>query len=49
MIADLVLLDKNPLEDMANIRTIHAVLKEGRLLDKKTRETILEDIALKMR
>ncbi|MBI2189158.1 MAG: amidohydrolase family protein [Acidobacteria bacterium] len=33
--ADLVLLDGNPLEDIANVRRIHAVVVAGRLLERK--------------
>jgi imidazolonepropionase-like amidohydrolase len=32
--ADLVLLDANPLDDIANVRRIHAVVMNGRLLDR---------------
>jgi imidazolonepropionase-like amidohydrolase len=32
--ADLVLLDANPLDDIANVRRIHAVILGGRLLDR---------------
>jgi imidazolonepropionase-like amidohydrolase len=32
--ADLVLLDANPLDDVANVRRIHAVVMNGRVLDR---------------
>ena len=32
--ADLVLLDANPLEDIANVQRIHAVIINGRLFDR---------------
>jgi imidazolonepropionase-like amidohydrolase len=30
--ADALVLDENPLDDISNIRTIHAVLRDGRVL-----------------
>jgi hypothetical protein len=39
--ADLVLLDANPLEDIANTRQIAAVVVDGRLLEKSILETLL--------
>jgi imidazolonepropionase-like amidohydrolase len=33
-IADLVILDKNPLESAHNYRSIHAVIKDGRIIDR---------------
>lgn len=35
-LADLVLLDANPLDDITNVRKIHAVVADGRLLDRAT-------------
>ena len=32
-IADLVVLDANPLEDARNYRSIHLVIKDGRVVD----------------
>ena len=32
-LADLVILDKNPLDDAKNYRTIHSVIKEGQVID----------------
>jgi hypothetical protein len=42
--ADLVLLDKNPLEDIRNSRTINAVITNGKLLDRLTLDIILQSI-----
>jgi imidazolonepropionase-like amidohydrolase len=39
--ADLVLLDANPLEDIGNVRRIHAVMVRGRLLDRQALDGIL--------
>ena len=39
--ADLVLLDANPLTDVANVRRIRAVVLGGRLLDRTALETLL--------
>ncbi len=43
--ADLVLLSKNPLEDIANSTTIEGVMIRGRWMDKRMREVGLADIA----
>ena len=43
-IADLVLLDANPLDDIRNTRRIHAVIINGRLLEKKTLDKMLEQV-----
>lgn len=40
--ADLVLLDANPLEDIANTRRIHAVFLAGRLYDRPRLDALLE-------
>lgn len=42
-IADLVLLDANPLEDIRNTRRIHAVVANGRLLDRTTLDRLLAE------
>ena len=42
MLADLVLLDANPLEDISNTRRIHAVIRDGKLHDLKALEGMLE-------
>jgi len=39
--ADLVLLDANPLMDIANVRRIHAVVVAGRLLERKEFDEVL--------
>ncbi|WP_420573323.1 amidohydrolase family protein [Kordia sp.] len=39
--ADLVLLDKNPLEDIDNTRTIQAVITNGKYLDRTTLDNML--------
>jgi imidazolonepropionase-like amidohydrolase len=44
MRADLVLLDANPLESIANSRRINAVMTTGRLFDRKTLDQMLADI-----
>lgn len=40
-IADLVLLDANPLEDIANTKRIRAVIQGGRFLDRRTLDGLL--------
>ena len=40
--ADLVLLTKNPLDDIKNTRTINSVISNGKLLDRKTLDRILK-------
>lgn len=40
--ADLVLLDKNPLEDIRNTRTINAVITNGKLLERSVLDRILQ-------
>lgn len=42
--ADLVLLDANPLEDIRNTRRIEAVVLDGRLLDREELDRILEGV-----
>ena len=43
-LADLVLLDRNPLADINNTRKINAVVLNGRLLDRKTLDKLLADV-----
>jgi imidazolonepropionase-like amidohydrolase len=43
-LADLVLLDANPLENIGNTRKIRAVVVNGRILDRKTLDTTLDQI-----
>jgi imidazolonepropionase-like amidohydrolase len=44
-IADLVLLDANPLDDIHNTRRISAVILNGRLLDRAALDTMLSKVA----
>lgn len=41
-LADLVLLDANPLDDIQNIRKIHAVVQNGRFLPKETLDKLAQ-------
>ena len=43
--ADLVLVDENPLADVANVRSIAGVMVSGRWIPKKEIDTMLEQIA----
>ncbi|MGK2935539.1 MAG: amidohydrolase family protein [Gemmatimonadaceae bacterium] len=43
-LADLVLLDADPLSDIRNTRRVHAVVLNGRLLDRAALDAILEDV-----
>ncbi len=43
-IASLVLLEKNPLEDIANTSTIAAVFQRGQMYDKESLEKMLSDV-----
>jgi imidazolonepropionase-like amidohydrolase len=43
-IADLVLLDANPLQDIRNTRRIHAVMINGRLLERKALDKLLAQV-----
>jgi imidazolonepropionase-like amidohydrolase len=43
-LADLVLLDANPLTDIANTRRIRAVIVNGRLLDRAAMDALLADV-----
>ena len=43
--ADLVLVDENPLADIANVRTIAGVMVNGRWIPKKEIDSMLEQIA----
>jgi imidazolonepropionase-like amidohydrolase len=40
--ADLVLLDANPLSDIRNIRRVHAVVRDGKLLDRAALDVLLD-------
>lgn len=43
-IADLLLLDKNPLEDITNTRSIHAVIVNGTIFKKKDLDEMKKDV-----
>jgi imidazolonepropionase-like amidohydrolase len=43
-LADLVLLDANPLEDISNTKKISAVIKDGRYLSRESLDKILADV-----
>ncbi|MEC8178356.1 MAG: amidohydrolase family protein, partial [Pseudomonadota bacterium] len=47
--ADLVLLDADPLEDIANTREIAAVIRDGRYLDREELDTLLVDLVARNR
>lgn len=47
-VADLVLLDANPLEDILNTKRIFAVLSAGRFLDREGLDRLLADVADKV-
>jgi len=42
-LADLVILDANPLQDIKNTQKIHAVIMNGRLLNRKQLDRLLEE------
>jgi len=42
MLADLVLLDRNPLDDIANTRTVRSVVLRGRLLDRVELDRLID-------
>ena len=44
-LADLVLLDANPLQNIANTQRINAVIVNGRLMDRKTLDDLLAQMA----
>lgn len=44
-LADLVLLDANPLQDIANTQRINAVVVNGRMMDRKTLDDLLAQMA----
>lgn len=48
-VADLVLLDANPLEDIANTQWINAVVLNGRLLDRVALDAMLAEVERTMR
>jgi imidazolonepropionase-like amidohydrolase len=48
-LAELVLLDADPLTDITNVQRIHAVVHEGRLLDRHALDEELDRAAAKIR
>ena len=44
-IADMVLLRKNPLEDISNSQSIEAVIKNGRVIDRPLLDQMLDDLS----
>ena len=44
-IADLILLNENPLEDIANTKDIFAVIKDGNFIDKARLDQIQKEIS----
>jgi len=44
-LADLVLLDANPLEDIKNTRKIAAVVLSGRLIERAELDQVLNEVA----
>ena len=47
MLADLVLLNANPLEDIRNTRRIHAVIRDGKLHDRQALEEMMAELEAK--
>lgn len=43
--ADLLLLDADPLTDIANTRSISAAVYRGTLLERRARETLMDSMA----
>jgi imidazolonepropionase-like amidohydrolase len=48
-LADLVLLDANPLQDISNTRKINAVMVNGRYLSKESLQKMLSDVESKVK
>jgi imidazolonepropionase-like amidohydrolase len=44
-LSDLVLLDADPLADISNTRKIRAVVANGRMFDRRTLDTMLDQVA----
>lgn len=44
MLADLVILDANPLENIQNTKKINSVIKQGKLYDRKTLDNIIHKL-----
>lgn len=47
-VADLVVLDADPLADIANVQRINAVVREGRLLDRAALDKVLDQAASRL-
>ena len=43
-VADILILDKNPLENIDNLKKINTVIKSGRVYDRKSLDTMLENL-----
>ncbi len=43
-LADLVILDANPLADIRNVRSVHAVILNGRFLDRKSLDEAMKKL-----
>ncbi|PZX66768.1 amidohydrolase family protein [Salegentibacter mishustinae] len=43
-VADILILDKNPLENIDNLKKINTVIKSGRVYDRKSLNTMLENL-----
>lgn len=43
-LADILIVDKDPLEDIANTRRIHSVVSKGQLLDRQALDQVLQDV-----
>ena len=41
-IADLIILDKNPLKSISNTKSIHAVIKEGNLMNRSYLDSLIK-------
>jgi len=47
MLADLVILDANPLEDINNTKRINAVFKQGNYFNRNKLDAILKNVSEK--
>ena len=43
-VADILILDKNPLENIDNLKKINTVIKSGKVYDRKSLDTMLENL-----
>jgi hypothetical protein len=44
-LADLVLLDANPVEDIRHTQRVHAMIADGRYLDRRALDRLLQAVA----